>query len=253
MLSIVYVNACADKSSSKKLNFIGERNARALLLAKLALKYNGDLIYVNDWSPVAMSELSRVLGATGYSQFLPKEFEMEKEPGRYSAVSVLFVKETIPFKQEYRPVGTFETIYRYIMGKIEKKNITLVLKCNHIPPADENSLEVTERRKGRMLLDDIEFMNQMSAKEECAIAFGDYNGNRGAYNYVCQRELNMIPWHDVLKVPTYGDKQLDHVFVSPALEERYVVSAEAIDEGYMQLTDHKLIKITVEAKERLIP
>lgn len=248
MVSIMYVNACSDKCSSGRLNFRGDRNARALLLAKTVLQYDSGLIYINDWSPVAMSEFSRLLQLHGYSQYLPEFFVGEQQPWRFTAVSAIFVKYDVLFHQAYRPTGAFGTIYRYVMGKVEKDNICLWIKGNHIPSADENALEATERRKRRMILDDIDFMRDVDAKSESAIDFGDYNGNLGAYNYVCQKELNMIPWNDVLQVPTYGDKQLDHVFVSPALEERYVVSAEAIDEGYMQLTDHKLVKITIEAK-----
>lgn len=249
MISILYVNACGDKNSNMRLNFKGDHNARALLLGKLALNHDCNIIYVNDWAPVGMSALDHVLQMSGYSRYFPEGFEKEQKPWRFSAVSTLFVKDVL-FKQLHRPVGAFDTTYRYIMGKITKEDITLVIKGNHIPPADENALEVTENRKRRMLLDDIRFMHEVDEKGECAIAVGDYNGNRGDYNYVCQEELNLISWHDVLQEPTYDGKQLDHVFVSPVLAEKNVVSAEAIEEGYMQLTDHKIIKIMIEAKQK---
>lgn len=250
MISILYVNACGDKNSNIRLNYRGDLNARALLLAKLALKSDCELIYVNDWAPVGMSALDRVLQMSGYSRYFPEGFEKEEKPWRFTAVNALFVKDVF-FKQLYRPAGAFDTTYRYIMGKIKKEDdFALVIKGNHIPPADENSLEVTENRKRRMLLDDIRFMHEVEEKGECAITVGDYNGNRGDYNYVCQEEINLIPWLDILQEPTYDGKQLDHVFVSPALAEKYVVSAEAIEEGYMQLTDHKLIKIMIGAKQK---
>ncbi len=53
---------------------------------------------------------------------------------------------------------------------------------------------------------------------------------------------------DLISEKTYEEQKLDHVYISDGFKQsRISVDAKILDDYYMQLTDHKMISITLKA------
>ncbi len=98
-----------------------------------------------------------------------------------------------------------------------------------------------------MLQDELDYQK---TKNEClAISLGDFNCGAIGDFHDGQKEFKELEWTDTVLVPTYGNKYLDHCFLSPELvaSDKIKVTTEVIDDYYMTHSDHKIIRVTLSA------
>ncbi len=255
-LNLVEISACGYKNANKKLNFTGgDRNARIqLLIQELLRKDKWDLISVRNFPYNALLKIQEDMENRGFKLYIHEKFHNEPGKWRYSCLQVLFVREGLEFKQEYRidkgEVEEFETIYRYICGVIKFAGNDIHFKTSHFPCA--SSWSATQvKRKIDMLEDEIRY--QQLRMNELAISAGNYNTDLDG-DFVGKDQFAKLKWLDIVSQPTYTDeknkemKKLDHCFISKPLQDSGAiqVTIEVLDHHYSVLTDHKIISIKLQ-------
>ncbi len=248
-LSILEVSACSNKQASKKLKFVGNTDERIVFMFhKILQKDAYDIISVRDISWSGLERVKHKLGACGYKLYIHKDWDNIKDKWRYSCLSAVFCREDVKFEQLYTS-ECFDTVFRYVYGKIELGDNEIFFKTSHIPCVDDSKFHVKNqiKRKESMLLDEIEFQK---SKENClAISAGDFNGAPSTGDFYCQDLFDNFSFVDTALANTYEDKMLDHCYISKALRDSDIVKVktEVLNDYYMLFTDHKLITITLEA------
>lgn len=251
-LDIAEISACSNTESAKTLSFAGSSETRILMLVKDLLKQRKyDIFSVRDASWKALTLLRSYLGTLGYMMLLHPQFAAERNKGRYTCLSALFILDTVEYEQ-MTASDRFPTIYRYNLIKILNFTKPLVYKSSHIPCViKETPAQVY--RKAEMLKDEVLF--QRAAGEDLVLSTGDFNGAPNAGKYYCQPLLDCLRFRDLVTEPTYGTKRLDHVFVSDKLHSgaEVAILAEVLDTGYMTHTDHKVVSIRLQQEEPICP
>lgn len=246
-LKILEVSACGNRQAAKKLRFVGDMDNRILFMfQKIMQKGHYDIFSVRDIPWHSLCKLQRQLGMYGYRMYIHKSWNNVKEKWRYTCLSALFCLDTVEFNQMYTS-DKFETVLRYVYGRISFDGEDIYYKTSHFPCVDDSKSHLSQQieRKVTMLKDENEFQRLMN--DSYAISSGDFNGAQGE-DYYGQEQFDIFEFVDTVLGDTYENKTLDHCFISKALRDsRIKVSAEVIDDYYMLLSDHKIILITLEA------
>lgn len=243
-LRIIEISACSNKVAASKLQITADKSARiALMLKMIVEKGHYDIIAVSEMPFTTLQQLKENRIMTGYSTFYHHSFEEEREKWRFTCLKVLFVKNGIDFIPEDR--SDFETIYRCVAGKLNFDGQDIFYKTNHVPCVDNGDNEAQLRRKESFLEDELCFQNK--ELNTLAISAGDFNASKGGDEDYSEY-LDLFKFKDLVTVPTYGNKQLDHCFISPAFEESPItVSVNVLNDLYKIFTDHKPIEIVLSA------
>jgi hypothetical protein len=248
------INACGNKSAAKNnLKYKGDFMDRGKELAKLALQDNPDFIFISDWAPVKMSSLAETLKYKHYRIYLPKGFENEIEPWRWTCVSAMAIREDIVFSQTYLDESRFSTSYRYLSGVIQKEHEDAInILGVHIPQVDvPNERQLSRKRN---MLNAIRGYMVENAQNRALIC-GDFNCGLIEHSgelFYCQTEFDDLigrGWFDadIENIKTFSDKKIDHCFASPFLvsKNEYNVIMVPKSIGYENLTDHKILDIKI--------
>lgn len=245
-MTILEVSACGNRQAEKKLRFHGDMDARIIfMMQKLLQKEKWNLISIRDIPWHSLQKLERELGRLGYKMYMHESWQDVKEKWRYTCLSALFVSEGIEFSQKHTS-DKFESILRYVYGKFYFEGEEIVYKTSHIPCVDDSRSNLIHQieRKTSMLEDELIF--QEENKNNLAISAGDFNGDPFSRCGYAQELYEQFPFIDTVSGDTYEDKTLDHVYISERLRDSDIkVTTEIIDDYYMQLTDHKIIAITL--------
>lgn len=246
-IKILEYSACSNRAAARKLKFQGKHDRRSLLAVQLMNKETAyDLISVRDISYCALRHLEPTLSAMGYSMFIDPTWGSVTDRWRYTCLSVLFVKNTIKFSQMAGSFG-FNTVLRYVCGYFQFNDHNVFYRTSHIPCVDDTRSQISRQieRKENMLNADIKY--QKDHILDCAISSGDYNGAVDEENCYCRELFEDFSFTDLISVPTYENKKLDHVYVSDGFKAAGITAeADVLDDYYMQLTDHHMISITLK-------
>lgn len=89
---------------------------------------------------------------------------------------------------------------------------------------------------------------ESDVKEEGGGVLVNLNVTTGANEKLEELKKFSIKKQVEISESTYEDKQSEHVYISDGFENAGIsVEAEVLDKYYMQLTDHKMIAITLKA------
>ena len=245
-LNIIEVSACGNRQAEKKLKYQGNMNDRInTLIKKVLQKGTWHLISVRDIPYRSLNLLEEELKFYGYKMIMHKSFKDVKEKWRYTCLSALFVIDTVEFEQMYTS-DKFETVLRYVFGRINIGGEFIYYKTSHFPCVDK-SLRHHIERKVKMLEDENEFQRLMDEALEFAISAGDFNGEPSG-DFCGQEEFDKFRFVDKVLSDTYQNKRLDHCYISKALNDSHIkIKVEALDDYYMVLTDHRLISIKLKS------
>lgn len=246
-LTVCDVSAVGMVQSGGNLRYEGDRKNRIIELIK-GIKDDCDVLSVREMPYSILKEIQPYMEHEGFKTYVPKG--LEEDPDRYKQqlLQILFVRNHVEFTQEFRP-EKFTTTYRYICGRFSFAGEKIFLKTSHVPCWNAKSYteEVSFERKIRMLQDELDYQK---TKNEClAISLGDFNCGAIGDFHDGQKEFKELEWTDTVLVPTYGNKYLDHCFLSPELvaSDKIKVTTEVIDDYYMTHSDHKIIRVTLSA------
>ncbi len=248
-IKILEYSACGNRQSARKLKYRGDQDLRVVFaIKKMIEKTSWDLISIRDIPFHSLKHLEPALKVLGYGMYINPAWENVKEKWRYRCLSVLFVKGTVEFSQIVERTG-FDTVLRYVCGVFEFDGHDILFRTSHIPCVDDTRSQLSKQidRKKKMLEADIDF--QHKHRNDCAICSGDYNGSANEEDCYCKEMFDDFIFCDLIKENTYEDQQLDHVYISEGFKsEGIAVDAHILDEYYMQLTDHRMISITLRSE-----
>lgn len=245
-IQILEYSACSNKQAMIKLKYSGNSDLRVVFgIKNMISEYDFDLISVRDIAYHTLVKLKKELAVLGYIMYIHPEFKSQKDKYRYTCLSALFIKKEINFEQIFGD-EQFETIFRYISGKLDLAGNEIIYKTGHAPCVDDSrpGLSKQIKRKEDYLSAEVEFQNKY--RNVLALSSGDFNGAGDADCY-CQELYEKFCFEDLIHEKTYEEQRLDHCYISPAMKEsnNINVTAEVLDDYYMQLTDHKMIKIVM--------
>ncbi len=237
-----------DEIKILEYSFRGDHDQRSIAALQVVLRKTAyDLVSVRGISYRALKHLEPTLLAMGYNMFIDPSWRFVVEKWRYTCLSVLYVKNTIKFSQIAGSFG-FTTVLRYVCGKFNLRNHSIFYRTSHIPSVDDTRSQLSRQieRKKNMLGAEIEFQNEHVS--DCSISAGDFNGSADDEDCYCQDLYGEFVFRDLISESTYEDKQSEHVYISDGFENAGIfVEAEVLDKYSMQLTDHKMIAITLKA------
>lgn len=248
-IQVLEYSACSQKQAAKKLRYTGDSVLRAIYGVKSMIsKYGFDFVSIRDIAYHTLLKLNDELAVLGYVMYMNPEFKSEKDKYRYTCLSALFIKKEIDFEQIFGD-EQFETIFRYVCGKIKLAGNEIIYKTGHAPCVDDSrpGLSKQIKRKEEYLTAEVEFQNKY--RNVLALSSGDFNGDEDADCY-CQELYKKFCFEDLIKENTYEEQKLDHCYISPTLKESSInVTAEVLDDLYMQVTDHKMIRIVMSTNQ----
>ena len=244
-IEILEYSACSNRQASEKLKYRGDSDLRVIYgIRNMISKYGFHLVSVRDIAYHTLLKLKDELAVLGYVMYMNPEFKSEQSKYRYTCLSSLFIKKEIDFEQIFGD-EQFETIFRYVCGKVKLADKQIIYKTGHAPCVDDSRPGLSKQieRKEDYLTAEIEFQNKY--RNVLALSSGDFNGDEDADCY-CQELYQKFCFEDLIYENTYEEQKLDHCYISPALKESSVnVTAEVLDDLYMQVTDHKMIRIVM--------
>lgn len=249
MLTIVEISACGCKQAQRKLKCHVSMDERISILLKEVVRLEHfDIISVRDIPWHALRRIQRELQYEGYTMHIHRYWPDEQNKWRYTCLSAIFVSEDVNY-QQIDIEEDFPTIYRYVAGKISFAGSIIYWRTSHIPCVGRSThVELQTERKRSMLINEIQFQKRCQ-EELLALSTGDFNGCASDhYSYACKEQYLKFAFADMISVPTYGKFQLDHVFISPKLQESNDISVttECL-QNFDHYTDHLLVIIKLEA------
>ena len=256
-LAILDFNAVCNKAAQENLDFHGDHTIRILSVLKLMneqqIKRTGrpyDLISVHEISYKALQLLEPfMLNVYGYRLIYgdPLYWKSLRHKNRYTCLTVVFLRNTIPYTHTFGYFG-FTTVLRYCWIKVPVKGYYITIRTSHVPCcSDDSKTHLKEQidRKKRMLQAEVSFQKEMVDQKSLAVSIGDFNGDANEDCY-CKDLYKEFAFRDLITEPTFGNKHLDHVFVSDFSTSKLSVEANVLPDMYLKVTDHKMIDINIK-------
>ena len=246
-------NAVGIKAAQAALHFQGDQSIRVLIALKKMndtyVEKTGkpyDCISVHELDYKTLQLLEPFLKNTyGYRMLFgdPLYWQLLKNKNLYKCLTVVFLRDTIPYAQT--SANYFSTVLRYCWIQIPVRELSITIRTSHIPCVDDTRAQHINKqlnRKRNMLQAEISFQKEF--RNQLAISSGDFNGSAEDECYY-QELYKEFVFKDLINEPTFGDKHLDHVYISDFSHSDLRIKAKVLDAQYMQTTDHKMIEICI--------
>lgn len=244
-LKITSANVCGNNYAATNLNYHG--NARIFdLVFRLAHDNHPDIIAIQEIPYKWLGLLESSLAQLGYKMIINKNFFLAPRKGSFTALSVMFIKATLKFEEQYR--SGFETQFRCVVGVLTVEGQKIFIRNNHVPCVGSESNrgrgganEKQIKRKRDFLADELDYQRSLDEDNELAISLGDYNTAANG-NFHCKELFTQLTFTDLIgDEPTWGGSALDHLFVSKALVESGIPIKHRLITS--NLTDHKILEL----------
>lgn len=235
-MKAIFINFTSGREESAKLDTNLDDKARAEYLINEALEEGVDIILGIAMSQKVIERIDSMILPKGWRRALSPEYKTlsKGRKARYSQLAVSYVSPNIKSAQMIRFDDSYIHDMRFRYNTL-KLNNDFFLRSIHIPAAreDDPKYEFQLERRQRFL----SFEYGLQTIPEDTIVVGDFNMANPRSKY-----------KKILKGKTYnGTIQLDHVMVSPGMEER--VKATNFDPNFDltgKITDHSPILITID-------
>lgn len=244
-LKITSANVCGNNYAATNLNYHG--NARIFdLVFRLAHDNHPDIIAIQEIPYKGLGLLESCLAQLGYKMIINKQFLAAPRKMLFTALSVMFIKATLKFEEQYR--SGFETQFRCVVGVLTVEGQKIFIRNNHVPCVGSESNrgrgganEKQIKRKREFLADELDYQRSLDEDNELAISLGDYNTAANG-NFHCKELFTQLTFTDLIgDEPTWGGSALDHLFVSKALVESGIPIKHRLITS--NLTDHKILEL----------